>query len=128
MLFQFFYRLGHKTRVIDAHGDSNRRGLNQRHFQAMAMDDLEDLAQALFKHEGEVFGAHGDKDLVLAPYIYRHVDGSYAVRRYLRSCRSGIAERFDEERYLFVLQRTDGLGVNDLRAGIAEFDGVLIAQ
>ena len=59
MLFQFFYRLGHEACVIDADGDSDRGGLYERHFQTMAMDDLEDLAQALFEHKGEVFGSIG---------------------------------------------------------------------
>ena len=47
--------------------------------QEYAAQEIRNVTQALFEHKREVFRAHGDKDLVLSPYIYRHVNRSYAV-------------------------------------------------
>ena len=92
------------------------------------MDDIEDLTEALLEHKTEIFRPHGNQDLVLTPDIDRDVDWPYSICRDTRTGSRRVAEGLYEQRYMLILKRFDGLRVNYLRAGIGQFDRVLITQ
>ena len=80
MFVQSLYGFGNKACVIDTDRDSYRRGLDERDLEAIAMNNIENLAQALLQNKGEVFCPHRNKNLVLAPDIHRDINGSNCFR------------------------------------------------
>ena len=84
----------------------------------MAIDNIKDSAQALLQNKGEVFGFHSDKQLVLAPDIYGYIDTliDFADNR-TRFVRR--IERTDVKWNLLILNRSNTLRVNDLRAAVS---------
>ncbi len=92
MLLQSLQGFFHETGVVHADRDSHGGGLDERHFEAMPMDNIEYLTETLLQHKAEILRPHGNENLILPPYIHRYIDRPYTIFRDTRTGGIRVAE------------------------------------
>ena len=103
--------------AVEAEREHQSRGLNHIGVDVQFDANGEDGFQVVFVHKGEVAGRNADQRLVVLYYIRRYVLIVFAPCAIdNRWCVVGVEERLHFQRYSLVLQRLDGLWVNDGRA------------